>query len=120
MELVPVAFASLLVAIAGPLGVSLGWWLGRRGERERQGREERERAYVDFVRAAIRFRTATDEERSQIRQDRWAAFAEIVLVAPPDVVEAASYHVSAGDRLLDPGLSADDRQAVFVELWQRN
>jgi hypothetical protein len=46
--------------------------------------------------------------------------AEIVLVAPPDVVEAASYHISTGDRLLEPGLSADERHAVFVELWQRN
>lgn len=120
MELVPVAFASLLVAIAGPLGVSLGWWLGRRGERERQGREERKSAYVAFVRAAITFRNATDEVRREIRGDRWAALAEIVLVAPPDVVEAASYHISTGDRLLEPGLSADERQAVFVELWQRN
>jgi hypothetical protein len=120
MELVPVAFASLLVAIAGPLGISLGWWLGRRGERERQGREERKSAYVDFVRAAIRYRNATDAERREIRGDRWAALAEIVLVAPPEVVEAASHHISTGDRLLEPGLSADDRQAVFVELWQRN
>jgi hypothetical protein len=91
MEFAPVAFASLLVAIAGPLGISLGWWLGRRGERERQGREEQKSAYVAFVRAAITFRNATDDERSEIRADRWAALAEIVLVAPPEVVEAASY-----------------------------
>src|SRR4026207_876308 len=120
MELVPVAFASLLVAIAGPLGISLGWWLGRRGERERKGRGERKSASVAFARAAITFRNATVEVRHEIRGDRSAALAEIVLVAPPDVVEAASYHISTGDRLLEPGLSAEARQAVLVALGQRN
>ena len=121
MELMPVAFASVLVAVAGPLGITLGWWLGRRGERERQLREERKAAYVDFVRAAIRFRNAeSDEQRRVIREERWAALAEIVLVAPPPIVEAASYLVAAGERLLEPGLSPDDRIATFQALWERN
>ena len=120
VELVPVAMASVLVAIAGPLGITLGWWLGRRGERERQQREERKGAYVDFVRASIRFRNATDDERREIREERWAALSEIVLVAPPEVVQAASVHITTGDRLLEPGLSRDDRQAVLLDLWERN
>jgi hypothetical protein len=120
VELAPVAFTSLLVALAGPLGIGLGWWLGRRGERERQMREERKSAYVAFVRAAIRFRNAPDDERRQIREERWAALSEIVLVAPPDVVAAASYQVSTGDRLLSDGLGPDERQAVYANLWERN
>jgi len=39
MELTPIAVTTVLVAIAGPLGITLGWWLGRRGERERQQRD---------------------------------------------------------------------------------
>jgi hypothetical protein len=121
MELMPVAAASVLVAIAGPLGITLGWWLGRRGERERQFREERKGAYVEFVRAAIRFRNAeSDEHRRAIREERWAALAQMVLVAPPPIVEAASYQVAVGDRLLEPGLTKEDRIATFEALWERN
>jgi hypothetical protein len=120
MELVPVAVTSVLVAVAGPLGITLGWWLGRRGERERQQRDERKSAYVDFVHAAIRYRNATDAERHDIHQERWVALAEIVLVAPPGVVRAASYHVTTGDRLLTPDLSAEDRQSILRELWEGN
>ena len=120
VEIAPVAFATLLVAIAGPIGITLGWWLGRRGERERELREERKAAYVQYVHAAIRFRNATDDVRTTIRDERWAAIAEIVLVAPPAVVEAASYHVVAGDRLLEPGLGAEARLAIYREIWERN
>jgi hypothetical protein len=120
VELVPVAVTTLLVAIAGPLGITLGWWLGRRGERERQLRDERKSAYVAFVHAAIRFRNATDDQRRGIREERWAALAEIVLVAPPPVVEAASYMVAVGDRLLDAGLAGEDRLAVYRDMWERN
>lgn len=120
MEIGPVAFATLLVAIAGPVGITLGWWLGRRGERERQLREERRAAYVAFVHAVIRFRNATDEQRIVIREERWQAFAEIVLVAPPRVVEAASAQVAIGERLLDPALGPAERAAVFSDLWERN
>jgi hypothetical protein len=120
VEFAPVTVATFLVAVAGPLGVTLGWWLGRRGERERQLREERKAAYVEFVRAAIRFRNASDEERRTIREERWAALAEIVLVAPPAVVEAASHQVSSGDRLLNPPLSAEDRSSIYREMWDRN
>ena len=95
MEMAPIALLTLLVAIAGPIGVSLGWWLGRRGERERQGREERRSAYVAFVHASIRYRNAdSDEDRRELRDERWAALAEIVLVAPPSVVQAAAIQVS--------------------------
>jgi hypothetical protein len=120
MELAPVAILTVLVAVAGPIGIVLGWWLGRRGERERQQREERKSAYVAFVHALMRFRNATDEERHRIREERWGALAEIVIVAPPAVVQAASYQIATGDRLFDPTLDADARQAVFVELWERN
>jgi hypothetical protein len=120
VELAPVAALTLLVAVAGPVGIVLGWWLGRRGERERVMREERRNAYVAYVRAAIRFRNASDAERIAIREERWAALAEIVLVAPPDVVRAASLHVASGDRLLEAGLSEQDRQAILIEIWERN
>jgi hypothetical protein len=120
VELVPVAALTLLIALAGPIGIVLGWWLGRRGERDRQQREERKTAYVAFVHALIRYRNASDEERRVIREERWAALAEIVLVAPPELVQAASYQVATGDRLLDPNLAKDDRQAVYHEMWDRN
>jgi hypothetical protein len=120
VELLPVAVTTVLVAVAGPLGITLGWWLGRRGERERQQREERKSAYVAFVHAAIRFRNAPDDERRSIREERWAALSEIVLVAPPAVVEAAIYQVSSGDHVLRPGLTEDDRRAIYIEMWERN
>jgi hypothetical protein len=120
MELAPVAILTVLVAIAGPIGVTLGWWLGRRGERERQGREERKTAYLAFVRASIRFRNATDGERQSVRDERWAALAEIFLVAPPAIVRAAAYMVSTGERLLDDALGPDQRMAVYQEMWDNN
>ncbi len=121
MEMAPVALLTLLVAIAGPVGVSLGWWLGRRGERERQGREERRSAYVAFVHALIRYRNADGEDaRRAMRDERWAAMAEIVLVAPPPVVQAATIQVSTGDRLLDAALGPEQRLATFQEMWQNN
>jgi hypothetical protein len=101
--------------------VTLGWWLGRRGERERQGREERKAAYVAFVHAAIRYRNAEgDDERRAMRDERWSALAEVVLVAPPPIVQAAAYHVSIGDRLVREPLGADERLATFRELWDNN
>jgi len=117
---VPVAFATVLVALAGPLGITLGWWLGRRGEHERQLRDERRGAYVAFVHAAIRFRNAPDDERPAIKEERWAALSEIVLVAPPPVVEAAGYLVTTGERLLETDLGSDERVAVFRAMWERN
>jgi hypothetical protein len=120
VELTPVALTTFLVAVAGPLGITLGWWLGRRGERERQLREERKAAYVAYVHAAIRFRNAPDDERRAIREERWAALSEIVLIAPPPIVEAVTYHVATGERLLDPALSPDDRAATYRALWERN
>jgi hypothetical protein len=83
-------------------------------------RDERKSAYVAYVHAAIRFRNASDEERREIREERWAALAEIVLVAPPPVVEAAAYHTSEGERLLDPELTPDRRAEVYEEIWERN
>jgi membrane protein YqaA with SNARE-associated domain len=49
MELAPVAFLTILVAIAGSVGITLGWWLGKGSERERTAREERKSAYVAFT-----------------------------------------------------------------------
>jgi hypothetical protein len=119
-EILPLT--TLLVAIAGPVaGVTLGWWLGRRTERERQAREERKSAYVAFVHAAIRYRNADDdEERRTLHDERWAALAEIVLVAPPPIVQAAAYMVSTGDRLLNKALEPDERSATFREMWENN
>ena len=112
---------ALIAAVATPVGVTIGWWLGRRGERERQGREERKSAYVDFVHAAIRYRNADDDnERRSVKDERWAALAEILLVAPPAIVQVAAYHVSVGDRLLNDSLTRDERLATFRELWENN
>jgi len=44
----------------------------------------------------------------------------MVLVASPEVVRAASYQVSTGDRLLDDALDGDGRRAVFHDLWELN
>jgi hypothetical protein len=120
VELAPLAAVTILVALAGPLGIVLGWWLGRRGERERQQRDERKSAYVAFVHALIRYRNASDEERRLIREERWAALSEIVIVAPPEIVQAVSYQVATGDRLLDPALTGDDRHAIYLEMWEQN
>ncbi len=117
----PAYLIAILAAVAGPVGVSLGWWLGRRGERERQGREERKSAYLAFVRASIRYRNADDATaRRTLRDERWAALAEVTLVAPPRIVQAAAYMVSTGDRLLDETLTHDRRLATVQEMWDNN
>jgi hypothetical protein len=118
VELTPVAFTTILVAIAGPVGITLGWWLGKRSERERTAREERKSAYVAFTTVAIQYRNSDDEERRARRNERWAAFAELTLVAPPALVQSAAYLVAAGDRLLDPDVDADTRRAIYAEVWQ--
>jgi hypothetical protein len=116
----PALLIALLAAVAGPTGVTLGWWLGRRGQREALGRDERKSAYVAFVRASIRFRNAADQERPALREERWTALAELVLVAPPPVVQVAAYWVSIGDSLLDKDLTPEQRQHVLAELWANN
>ena len=118
MELAPVAFLTILVAIAGPVGITLGWWLGKRSERERTAREERKSAYVAFTTAAIQFRNSDDDERRQRRNERWEAFAVLTLVAPPALVEIAAHMVAAGDKLLDPDMDAAGRRAIYADLWQ--
>ena len=121
MNVLAATVITLLAAVAGPVGVTLGWWLGRRGERERAGRDERKSAYLAFVRAAIRYRNAADDrERLTLRNERWAALAEIVLVAPPQVVQAAAYMVSTGDRLVDTTLTDEERRAIVREMWDNN
>jgi hypothetical protein len=119
VEFAPVAFLTVLVAIAGPIGITLGWWLGKRSERERTAREERKSAYVAFTTAAIQFRNADDDERRQRRNERWEAFSVLTLVAPPAMVEIAAHMVSAGDKLLDPDIDAAGRRAVYADLWQQ-
>ena len=117
MEFAPVAFLTILVAIAGPVGITLGWWLGKRSERERTAREERKSAYVAFTTAAIHFRNSDDDERRRRRNERWEAFAVLTLVAPPAMVQIAAHMVAAGDRLLDPDIDASARRAIYADLW---
>jgi hypothetical protein len=117
----PALLIALLAAVAGPVGVSLGWWLGRRGERERQGREERKSAYVALVRAAIRFRNAdSHEERLACRDERWTTLAEVILVAPPPIVQVAALWVSTGERLLDLTATTEQRDATLMEMWAQH
>ena len=119
MEFEPVAFLTILVAIAGPVGITLGWWLGKRSERERTAREERKSAYVAFTTAAIHFRNSNDDERRQRRNERWEAFAVLTLVAPPALVEIAAHMAAAGDKLLDPDIDATGRRTIYADLWQQ-
>jgi hypothetical protein len=118
VELTPVAFTTILVAIAGPVGITLGWWLGKRSERERTAREERKSAYVAFTTAAIQYRNSDDDERRAHRNERWEALAVLTLVAPPALVQSAAHLVAAGDRLLDPDIDADARHAIYAEVWE--
>ena len=117
MELTPVAFTTILVAIAGPVGITLGWWLGKRSERERAAREERKNAYVAFTTAAIQYRNSDDDERRRRRNERWEAFAVLTLVAPPELVQRAAHLVAAGDRLLEPDIDEAERRAIYAEVW---
>jgi hypothetical protein len=118
VELTPVAFTTILVAIAGPVGITLGWWLGKRSEHERMAREERKSAYVAFVTAAMLFRNSDEAERRRRRNERWEALSVLLLVAPPAVVRSAAYLVAAGDRLLEPDIDADERRAVYADAWE--
>lgn len=117
MEITPALIAAFLAAIAGPVGVTLGWWLGRRAERDRTAREERKSAYVGFTTAAINYRNADDEERRRRRNERWEAFAVLTLVAPPEAVRRAAYLVAVGDRLLESALGEEVRRAIYAEAW---
>jgi hypothetical protein len=111
-----VPLTTVLVAIAGPLGVTLGWWLARRSETERALREERRLAYTEFIRAILEFRSAAPEKRREIRNDRWAALAALVLLAPPSVFQASWRLLSAQEGLLDD-LDEDALKSVQDEVW---
>jgi hypothetical protein len=59
------AFTTVVVALAGPVGVTLGWWLGRSSQRQKEARDERKAAYSNFIRAVLLYRAAdTDTRRS--------------------------------------------------------
>lgn len=118
MEISPVVFTTIVVAIAGPVGITLGWWLGKRSEHERVAREERKSAYVAFTSVAIRYRNSDDAERVRRRNERWEALAVLTLVAPPAIVRSASLLAAAGDQLLDPEIDRDRRLAVYAEIWE--
>jgi hypothetical protein len=110
--------ATILVALAGPVGVTLGWWLGRRAERERQARDERKSAYVAFIKAAAAYRNAARAERLKMQTDRWGALAELILVAPPPLFEEAWSLVAAGDGLLAPELGDAKEQEIYRQMAQ--
>jgi hypothetical protein len=118
VELTPVAFTTILVAIAGPVGITLGWWLGKRSEHQRMEREERKSAYVAFITSAILYRNADDAERREHRNDRWEALSVLQLVAPPDVFRSAVFLVAGGDQLLDPEIDEGGRRAIYADIWE--
>jgi hypothetical protein len=118
MEITAGLVTTVLAAIVGPAGITLGWWLGKRSEHDRTSREERKSAYVAFTSAAINYRNADDAERRRRRNERWEAFVVLTLVAPAAVVHSAAYLVAAGDRLLDPDVDGDGRRAIYAEIWQ--
>ena len=109
---------TILLVIAGPLGITLGWWLGRRSEHERVQREERKAAYVAFTTTSILYRNADDASRRLRRNERWEALAVLTLVAPPAIVRSAATWVAAGDRLLDPDVDEAERRAIYAEIWE--
>lgn len=109
---------TVLLVIAGPVGITLGWWLGKRSERDRTAREERKAAYVGFTTVAINYRNSDDEGRYRDRNKRWEALAVLTLVAPPAIVREAAGLAAAGDRLLEPDTDAEARRAVYEEVWQ--
>jgi hypothetical protein len=108
---------TLVLAVAGPVGIALGWWLGRRSERDRTLREERKNAYVRFTSAAIKFRNGDLDERRRRRDERWEALAVLTIVASPSAVRVAGNMAAAGERLLDPQLDQSGRDAIYRELW---
>ena len=114
-----VLFTTIVVAVAGPIGITLGWWLGKRSERDRVEREERKSAYAAFTGAAIRYRNSDDSERVRRRNERWEAFAVLTLVAPPELIRSAAHLVAGGDQLLDPSLDEERRRAIYVEMWSQ-
>jgi hypothetical protein len=118
MDITPVAFTTVLVAIAGPLGITLGWWLGKRAERDRTAREERKSAYVAFTSASMKYRNADEADRRSFRNERWEALAVLTMVAPPPIVHVAAHMAAAGEGLLDPALDESERQAIYAELWR--
>jgi hypothetical protein len=111
-------WTAILLVVAGPLGITLGWWLGRRSEHERIEREERKSAYVAFTTSSILYRNADDAERLSRRNERWEALAVLTLVAPPAIVRSAAKWAAAGDKLLDPDVDQDGRLAIYAEIWQ--
>lgn len=119
MELTAVPLTTLLVAIAGPVGVTLGWWLARRSEHQREAREERKSAYVEFIKAAVVYRNADAKDRPALRNDRWAALATLILVAPPKVFEEAWQLVGLGEKLLDHAEDDPELLPVYREMWER-
>lgn len=106
------------MAIAGPTGITLGWWLGRRSEREKALREERRNAYSEFIRTILAFRSADPVKRREIRGERWAAFAVLVIVAPAPVVQAAWALVSVQERLLDDETDAEALKSAQDSVWK--
>src|SRR4051794_34777214 len=100
MELGGVPLTTVLVAIAGPLGIALGWWLAQRAERERRAREERKSAYIAFIKAAATYRNADGPDRRRIATERWGSVAELILVAPAAVFREALSLSEIGDELL--------------------
>ena len=118
MDFAGVPLATIVVAIAGPLGVTMGWWLGRRSQRERESRDERKSAYTEFIRAVVAFRSADQSLRREIRGDRWSAISVLILVAPRDVYVAAWAVLSVQERLLEE-LDGAGLAEVQDEIWRR-
>ncbi|MDQ2965536.1 MAG: hypothetical protein M3R57_06785 [Chloroflexota bacterium] len=96
------AVATLVVAIAGPLGIALGWWLAHRSERERLAREERRSAYASFIRAAALYRNSPVRKAEDVAA-LYGNLAELILVAPTAVFAEAWALVQTGADLVDLG-----------------
>jgi hypothetical protein len=110
------ALATIVVAIAGPLGIALGWWLAHRSERERLAREERRSAYTSFIRAAALYRN------NPVRKDEDVAalfsnLAELILVAPTSVFAEAWALVQTGANLVDLGEDVD-REPIYDDMYR--
>lgn len=54
------AIAAVLAALAGPVGIVIGWWLSRRSQNEGWSHEDRNRAYSERIEAFSVFLNAID------------------------------------------------------------
>ena len=110
------AVATIVVGLAGPLGVALGWWLAHRSEDRRLARGERRSAYLAFIKAAATYRNSSVQRQDDVAV-LYGHLAELILVAPSALFDDAFSLVSEGSKLVD---TRDDatRDRIYESMWR--